>query len=301
MLIESSFNNAPCENESILYGSVNKPFSMGALSLIDMAKVVGIYKIISLSNSEKVYIGSSVNVLRRITMHKTHLIHNRHRNSKLQRHANKYGIDDLVFTIIEQFDFISKEHLLEREQFYLDTLNPWFNISLTASSVLGIKHPIESRERHSKARLGQRASSETRYKIGLAGKGRKAWNLGINRTNEEILSISNSRKIHGHFEYIYGILIKYVYCYDDKLNLLSKFNSVTEASNCLLIKRKTISERCNHSPNKLYNGFYFHYVLEVCDNSNDYFSQVRIKMRNKRIIKSNNGRKDGTGSHGANN
>lgn len=44
-----------------------------------------------------------------------------------------------------------KSKLIEREQFYLDTLKPRYNCNLVAGSPLGVKHTEESRLNMSKA------------------------------------------------------------------------------------------------------------------------------------------------------
>ena len=104
-------------------------------------KISGIYKIQSTVNSERVYIGSAVNISRRWILHLFDLRHNKHHSPKLQNHFNKYGESDLVFIIVEP---CLPEFLIGREQFYIDTLNPFFNIVKTAGSILGYKHSVQT-------------------------------------------------------------------------------------------------------------------------------------------------------------
>jgi group I intron endonuclease len=108
-----------------------------------MAKI-GIYKIASICKPERIYVGSSVNIYYRWKDHKNHLAKGILHAPHFIRHYNKYGINDLSFSIIEQFEFQSKEHLLQREQYYIDILKPYFNGSLTAGSPLGYKHSKET-------------------------------------------------------------------------------------------------------------------------------------------------------------
>jgi len=103
----------------------------------------GIYKIQSTVNS-KIYIGSSVNLKRRMHEHLSSLKKKDHGNRYMQRHINKYGLKDLRFSIIE---FCTKEKLIEREQYYINTLNPEFNLCSNAKSVLGTKHSKESKQK----------------------------------------------------------------------------------------------------------------------------------------------------------
>ena len=122
----------------------------------------GIYRILSTLNG-KFYIGSSYSLKIRKQNHLLDLKNGRHDNTYLQKHADKYGINDLCFKIVE---LCPKEKLIEREQYYIDTLKPEFNIALIAGSNLGIKHTKESKQRHAVA-LRKRIKNETpqEYKI----------------------------------------------------------------------------------------------------------------------------------------
>ena len=88
-------------------------------------KICGIYKIQSKNKPERIYVGSSINVHRRWNEHKSRLLAGEHWNAKLQRHFNKYGWDDLEFSVIVGCD---KNSLISFEQFYIDALDPWFNL-----------------------------------------------------------------------------------------------------------------------------------------------------------------------------
>lgn len=105
----------------------------------------GIYRIQSKVNN-KCYIGSSVNWKVRISVHKKTLLRGTHHSKYMQNHVNKYGIDDLLFSLMESVDDHS---LIEREQYYIDTLKPEFNICKIAGSCLGVKHDT-SRTKHRK-------------------------------------------------------------------------------------------------------------------------------------------------------
>ena len=97
-----------------------------------------IYKIENKING-KSYIGSTIRFKRRILDHWSSLSKGIHHSAVLQRAYLKYGKIAFDVYVVEQFDFVSKEHLLEREQFYLDTLKPVYNICKTAGSQLGSK------------------------------------------------------------------------------------------------------------------------------------------------------------------
>ena len=89
----------------------------------------GIYKILNTRNNN-FYIGSSKELKKRWSQHRSSLKHNTHINIILQRSWNKYGKDSFFFEIIEECD---ENTLLEREQFYLDTLSPYYNIGIQSS------------------------------------------------------------------------------------------------------------------------------------------------------------------------
>jgi hypothetical protein len=71
---------------------------------------------------------------------------------------------------------VYKGILIEREQHYLDELDPYFNTCKVAGSALGVKHSKETRRKLSEAHKGKKRgphSEETRRKISKANKGKK--------------------------------------------------------------------------------------------------------------------------------
>lgn len=121
----------------------------------------GIYCIINTHNNKK-YIGSSKNIRKRLWEHRSKLRHNKHDNVYLQKSWNKYGEDKFDFYIIEA---CPEKILLEREQFYIDTQKPEYNLNPIAS-----KPPttIESRRKISETRkyrmsIGQIPITHNRY------------------------------------------------------------------------------------------------------------------------------------------
>lgn len=113
----------------------------------DFKRKAGVYKITCLKNN-LFYIGSSWNLYKRYKEHTNDLKKNRHTNDHLGNSWNKYGEANFLFEIIEECEI---NNILEREQYYLDTLFPWkrgvgFNHSPTAKSILGFKKSKESVE-----------------------------------------------------------------------------------------------------------------------------------------------------------
>lgn len=99
-------------------------------------KISGIYKIQSIIKTERCYIGSAKSIHNRWLVHLNDLKKGVHHSKKLQRHFNKYGKSDLVFSVIIGCD---QDDLISTEQFFIDSIKPYFNNSMTAGSNLGLK------------------------------------------------------------------------------------------------------------------------------------------------------------------
>lgn len=146
--------------------------------------ISGIYKIQSKIKPERIYIGNAIHLKRRWDLHLANLHKNKHHSRKLQNHYNKYGEDDLIFAVIEP---CFPEFLIVREQYYLDNLNPYFNIRKIANSNLGIKKSIESIEKTAKRNRGKVRTPEQKMKMSISHK-------GIKFTEERKQKISEANK-----------------------------------------------------------------------------------------------------------
>jgi group I intron endonuclease len=120
----------------------------------------GIYAIRSTIDS-RIYIGSTKGLYKRFCDHKSYLISGNHKNKYLQAFVGKHGIDSLVFELVEGCEL---DKLLEREQYYLDTLTPFpstskgFNLSPSAYGGFG-SHTEESKKKMSLKRKGIKRGS----------------------------------------------------------------------------------------------------------------------------------------------
>lgn len=102
----------------------------------------GIYSITNLVNG-RVYIGSAASSFKeRWRCHIRDLNGNKHHSGRLQNAWNKYGEDSFKFEIVEE---CSSNTCIEREQFYIDTLNPFYNICKIAGNCTGRKFSEESK------------------------------------------------------------------------------------------------------------------------------------------------------------
>lgn len=181
----------------------------------------GIYKIVN-SIDGHFYVGSSKRLEVRRKRHFSMLRSNKHVNYKLQNSFNKHGETNFHFEVLE---YCLPELLIEREQHYLDTLNPFYNILIIANSSLGVKRTDEYKIKHR-----------------AALKGRSAWNKGIStgkQSPELIQKRIDGRKGYRHSAETKEILSasnrrisaerrKKVYFFSLDRELLGSFDSVNE-------------------------------------------------------------------------
>lgn len=116
---------------------------MSFISCRNISKIPCIYKITNTVN-EKFYIGSCINFNRRKAFHKFTLRKGKHCNKYLQKSWNKYTEDSFKFEIIEH---CTKENLIKREQYYIDTLNPHYNSRIIADSNINNKRVFTEKEK----------------------------------------------------------------------------------------------------------------------------------------------------------
>jgi group I intron endonuclease len=180
----------------------------------------GVYKIFT---ENKCYVGSAINLYHRLQIHRGALRNNKHHNIIIQNHFNKYGEQEFELEILE---FCDKENLMEREQFWIDEINPEFNICRIAYSNLGLK-----------------LSDEAKLKISISTKGNKrAVNSGGRKTPisiEEKLKISHTRR-----EINYPILISPLnieYEINPSMSSFCKEHGLTRMS-----IQRLILGKCNH-------------------------------------------------------
>jgi len=136
--------------------------------------MIGIYKIHNIINN-KLYIGSSISIKKRLSTHQNNLHNNCHHNSHLQQAWNKYGKENFKFIILELVDNV--DLLIKREQYWLDISRAngeIYNFSTIASSPwLGRHHTDEARYKISIARGGKHLTNKHRQKLSAAAKGRR--------------------------------------------------------------------------------------------------------------------------------
>lgn len=155
-----------------------------------METKAGVYSLTSRATS-KVYIGSSLNTRKRWHSHMNLLRRGTHPNHHIQAHVKKYGLDDLVFEVME----VEPDRTLRLglEQLLITALyGPnCFNQGRDANAPMtGLTHTPETRAKLSLSHMGQKPSpenlakraatrianpmsAEARFKMSSAHKGRK--------------------------------------------------------------------------------------------------------------------------------
>lgn len=133
--------------------------------------MMGVYRILNIVDG-KIYVGSSVDIQRRIKSHTHELRKGTHNNKYLQRAWNKYGENSFEFSVIEEVS--DKSILRDREQYYIQLTNcsnHFIGYNLLNNTNIG---------------LGVSASDEIKAKISEACSGEKNGNYGREHTEEEL-------------------------------------------------------------------------------------------------------------------
>lgn len=86
-------------------------------------KISAVYKIVNTATGD-FYIGSSVDVKRRWTEHKSPSKWTRYSNNKMYQYMREYGLDCFSLEILEE---VEPENLKQVEQGFIDTLKPTYN------------------------------------------------------------------------------------------------------------------------------------------------------------------------------
>lgn len=113
--------------------------------VVNLPKIQCIYKIYNVLQPEKFYIGSTENLQRRIRGHLNCIDRRKHYNKKLENSFYKYGKDNFKLQILQVCKNVNKQRLLEIEQYWLDTLKPYYNLSIKATCTLPSKEGLKTR------------------------------------------------------------------------------------------------------------------------------------------------------------
>lgn len=219
----------------------------------------GIYCFVNATNGNT-YVGSAKNLRIRL---KGHYLGTRS-NLILQKAISKYGISQFYFVVLEYCEI---EDLIKREQYYIDQLNPIYNILKVAGSSLGYRHTEEYKELFSgekhpffgkthtestknqirESMLGSTRSEEVKKKISdsLKSKDLSGTNnpfFGKTHTDETLKKMSEANSGTKYYNWNKPAHnVKSVSLYDLEDNLIKNFKSKSELADYLGITRRTVS------------------------------------------------------------
>lgn len=170
----SSINNTNNNSKGLPNSKINLPaFAANAVKVFSnpilerreiysfLKGKTGIYMFFNKQN-EKFYIGSGVDMCRRVNYYFQNCYFKHNPNSIIGKAILKYGMENFCLVILE---FCDKENLLSRETHFILTSNSDYNILKTAGNLLGFKHKPESIIKIGKASLGRKHSAEIIAKI----------------------------------------------------------------------------------------------------------------------------------------
>lgn len=148
----------------------------------------GIYKIVNLITN-KFYIGSSVDMIKRWHVHLTLLRHNKHKNPHLQHAFNKYGEISMQFQIVSIIE--NNEDMLKEEQRLIDKHfgNPnCYNLRNGVTELVGKKNPFYGKYHTDGAKQKMSVIKKLKYS------GENHPQYGIPKSTETKKKISATRK-----------------------------------------------------------------------------------------------------------
>lgn len=221
----SSSNTAPSVTPVMIFRNLEDLLVISTI-IKALTKLAGIYAFQNSITSEIVYVGSSVDIARRLNEH----LKGKSSNIPLQHAFKKHGIKSFILIVLEVYTFDydlsvqeNRDLILAMEQKYLDQLHPRYNISHTAGSPLGVKR-----------------SEETRAKI-------RAAFLGIPLSDEQRLKSINASR-HRY---------KPVYFYDESKNLITMYESLNATCRAENANKTNLLQCINTG--KLFRGYLLTY------------------------------------------
>lgn len=115
----------------------------------------GVYMFFNMESGKR-YVGSSVDIYNRIHEHYHNLKNNKSHNAHFQSSWNKYGEDAFIYSVLE---YCNPEIRFSREQYYIDSLKPEYNLTLNVVANFGHKVSNETKNKISN-------TLKTKYKSG---------------------------------------------------------------------------------------------------------------------------------------
>jgi group I intron endonuclease len=248
-----------------------------------------VYIIMEICDEKRCYIGSSLQLVNRLTSHRSSIRNLGKTNSNgspmFYNSVLKYGWKYFKIGVLEYPDLSNisdikkkKAILLEREQYYLNKINPSLNTCKTAGSPLGIKLNLSFLQNVSKAKRGKKnirsiinvntayknITSETRSKLSSRAEGVIV--KIYDKSNNLLYKFPSMASAAKHFGVSYNTIsriLKTGISYDDYVykfevltgyplivvnkekNTITEYHSISEAAKCICVSRETISKYIN--------------------------------------------------------
>nr|QID02899.1 GIY-YIG endonuclease [Orbilia oligospora] len=241
-IVSASYANADTQKESILNDNKSK---------------AGIYCWTHVDSGKK-YVGSSIDLYRRFMQYyNIKYITRAVKSSLICRALLKYGYSKFQLEILEYCDPSS---IIEREQYYIDSLKPEYNILQVAGSLFGYKHTPESLEKMREIALNR--SDETKAKLREAALG-KTYNHTEEtkiKLRDAILGRKHSEETKAKLSLIQSNRIKHpvagfkIEVKDMQTGQISHYDSIRDAGKGLNSNHASI--RYNLDNGKLFRGRY---------------------------------------------
>lgn len=256
-----------------------------------------VYIFMKTCEKKSFYVGASLQLRNRLSNHRSRInnwnkdYYNNNGSLLFYNSVLKYGWNNFKFGILEYVNLsdnkdINKSVLLQREQYYLNVINPSLNVCKIAGSSLGVKHGISFSVNLSKARRGKKIktkklktikvrviTSDTRLKLSSRSIGIKvkifdnlnnlvnefptmtsaAKYLGVSiRTIRRILNTGIS---YDDYIYMFETIPEYTLTvFNKESNIIREYSSVRAISKDLGISTPSISKHINR--NELLKGIY---------------------------------------------
>lgn len=157
----------------------------------------------------------------------------------------KHGYSNFQLEILE---YCTKENAVGREQYYIDLLNPEYNLNLIAGSRFGSTHTEETKKKMSNSAKGRKLTEQTKNLLSLANKGINNPNFGKTHSAETKALISLARlgksilseSIKDKMSADSGTMVRVL---DLKTNELSVYTSITRAAKAMGVTQPPLSKR----------------------------------------------------------
>ena len=253
--ISKLINNAVCQEsdknmfDSIIWYCLDEKGFLKQNNVLDvmniiMLNIAGVYIYQLQPDKSKFYVGSSIDIWKRVTQHSNCISKGINTCPKFYNCIRKYGWNNFKFGILEDVNksvaidnkYI-KNILMEKEQFYLNALSPTLNINKIAGSMLGYKH-----------------SEQVRKDMGTKRKG-----VSINKSKTKIsYSVTEKTKNNLSLSARNGLIVK---VYDHSNNLIDIYPTIASAAKHYNVDHNTVS-KCIKNGNFINNC---RFVSEIKD------------------------------------